>query len=187
MDKSLAMIDPHPAAPKWVKIVFRTVGTVNAVLALLGAYFAVHTGYGILIGRPLPAPDLVPQVRFAFAVMTLINLVFVSSLLVTAIGFLKGNLSAANSYSLLVLLLLGYWSAIRKLWRIGRGIATIVAAATGIGNLGIAPFVFLFLVPFLYPVVSMIVAQVLKQRYRTLHIPNQGMIVAGNTTFSSSH
>jgi hypothetical protein len=68
-------------------------------------------------------------------------------------------------YSILVLLLFGYWIAISRLWRVSGGFGLSVCAATGVGNMGIVFFELLFLVPCLYPFVSMVLVQVLKHRY----------------------
>jgi len=54
---------------------------------------------------------------------------------------------------------------VHLLWRADKGIGMSVAAATGIGNVGIAPFVFLFVEPLVYPVASVMLVQLLKRRY----------------------
>jgi hypothetical protein len=163
------MIEASLVTPKWVKIVLRTIGTVNATAVLLGASFLVSSVYRLLTGQ-MADPTDAPYFRFAFAIMTLINLVFVSVLLVTAIRFIRAKLSAANLYSLTVLLLIVYFVATVILWRIGQGLGTSVAAATAVSS-GTGVFEFLFLVPFLYPVMSMVFVQLLKYRYGNRQTP----------------
>jgi hypothetical protein len=99
--------------------------------------------------------------------MLVINLLFLGVLLVTAIRFIQARSTAVNLYSITVLLLGVYCVGVHLLWRAGHGIGLSVAAATGIGNMGIAPFVFLFVEPLAYPLASMALVQLLKRRYGT--------------------
>jgi len=55
-----------------------------------------------------------------------------------------------NLYSVAVSILFLYWMVIRALWHVGGGVAASVAGATGVGNMGIAPFAFLLVVAYLY-------------------------------------
>lgn len=139
------------------------VGTVNAAAVLLGTSFMVESVYHLLTGQ-ISDPRNAPYFRLAFAVMTLIELAFASLLLVTAIRLMRARLSAVNLYSFTVLLLVIYFAAIQVMWRGSREIAMSVAAATGISN-ATAVFEFLFLIPFLYPLVSVALVQLLKWRY----------------------
>jgi hypothetical protein len=145
------MTDAKQTIPKWVKVLLRTVGTINVVALVLGTSFLMDRVYGVLTGR-IAAPESAPYFRFAFAAMALVELGFVGVLLVTAVRFIQGRLSAVNLYSFSVLLLIVYFLTVGKLWLIGRGIGMSIAAATGVSS-ATAPFEFLFLVPFLYPVV----------------------------------
>lgn len=154
----------HFLMPTWAKIVLRTVGAVNAAAVSVGAVFLVDSVYRVLTGH-ITEPRDAPYFRFAFAVMALIELAFLAVLLVTAIRFIQAKLSPANLYSLTVLLLVVYSGATGMLWRIGQGIGMSIASATGGSCVATAPFEFLFLVPFLYPIVSIVLAQLLKQRY----------------------
>ncbi len=151
--------------PTWAKIVLRTVGTVNAAAVSLGTVFLMDSVYRVLTGH-ITEPHDAPYFRFAFAVMALIELAFLGVLFVTAIRFIQAKLSPVNLYSLTVLLLVTYFVATGMLWRsCDREIAASVASATGGSGMATAPFEFLFLVPFLYPVVSMVLVRLLKHRY----------------------
>lgn len=156
---------PHanPAAPKWVRITFRSVGTVNAAAVLLGTSFLAHSVYRVLSNH-ITEPHDAPYFRFAFAVMALIELIFVSVLLLTAIRFMQVRVSAVNLYSLAVLLLIVYFATVQMLWQRGQAIAMSVGAATAISSATVL-FEFLFLVPFLYPVFSVVLLQLLKRRF----------------------
>jgi hypothetical protein len=49
------------------------------------------------------------------------------------------------------------------LWIAGP-IGASIAAATGVANMGIAPFVVLFFMPYLYPVISTLVLQITRMK-----------------------
>jgi hypothetical protein len=157
------MIYANPVTPEWVKVVLRTVGMINAAALLLGTSFLVDSAYRLLTGHIIEPHDA-PYFRVAFAVMSLIELVFASILLLTAIRFIQAKLSAVNLYSLAVLLLVVYFAVITMLWQGHREIALSVASATA-GSNATSVFEFLFLIPFLYPLLSVILVQLLKRRY----------------------
>lgn len=149
--------------PKWARIVLRVMGAINAILATAGLFFQMQSAYFLLFKYADPAAPA--SFKRVFAAMTLINLAFVGMLLGTSLSFVRARVSATNSYSMMVVLLFGYWLAIRRLWRVDGGFGMSVAAATGVGNMGIVCFEFLFFVPCLYPFVSMVLVQILKHRY----------------------
>ena len=148
--------------PTWSKVILRTIGTLNCLALLLGLSFLVDSVFQVLTGRVARINDA-PYFRLVFLVMTVIELVFFSVFLSTAIGFIRAKLSSANLYSLAVLLYVIYFIVSSMLWRAGSGVGASIASASA-GN-ATTPFVFLFLVPFLYPVVSAISVQVLRSRY----------------------
>jgi hypothetical protein len=159
--RATLMVHSPAEMPRWAKIAIRSVGAVNLVLALVGILFLADS---IRFFFTSPAADSGhPYFRVAFIAMALINGAFLIILAVTAIRFIQGRISSINSYSLAVLLLFAYDYTNGVLWRAGRGIGMSIAAATGVGNLGVAPFEFCFLVPFLYPLASIVVLQVLKR------------------------
>ncbi len=151
------MIDPKPAIPKWASGVLRTVGTVNAVLALIGTSFVVDSIYRFSTDKYPGAPDA-PYFRLAFVVMLAIETVFLAILTVMAVRLMRARLSAINSYSLWVLAVIVYNLAIVMLWRPG-AVGFSVAAATAITTDGIGELQLCFQVP------SVILLQVLRRRY----------------------
>jgi len=154
--------------PKWAKIALRTVGVINFATLLLGTSLLLDKVYRVLAGH-ITEPSDAPYFRLAFAVMALVEAAFVGVFLTTAIRFIRAKLSAANLYSLAVLLHIVYSAATGMLWLARRGIGTSIAAASSVS--GVAPFEFLFLVPFLYPALSVVLVQLLKQRYNARQIP----------------
>ncbi len=159
--------------PKSLKIALRAVGAINLVLAVLGILFLVGSIYQFFTMSK--ADQSVSGFRYAFIAMTNINLVFLAFLLLTAIRFIQIRLSAINFYSGAVFALFLYDVAIAEIWRMGGNVGLGVAAATGIGNRATAFFRFFFLVPYLYPLTSIILLQMFKRRFRS----QQGIVSAG--------
>ena len=143
---------------------FRTIGTINGLSILLGISFFLDSGYHIFTGhQTIPADASYSPV--AYIVMSLLELAFASVLLLTALRFVQLRWSAVNLYSYTVLLLIGYFVTIGAIWSRGsRAIASSVAAATAVSSMTTV-YVFLFLLPFLYPIASVILLQLLKNRY----------------------
>lgn len=148
-----------------MKVVLRAVGAINIVLAALGFLFLAGSIYQFFTMSK--ADQSVPYFRYAFIAMTNVNLVFLAVLVLTAVRFIQVRLSAINFYSVAVLALFLYDVAIVELWRMGGKVGLGVATATGIGNRATAFFRFFFLVPYLYPLTSIVLLQVSKRRYRS--------------------
>jgi hypothetical protein len=159
--------------PKPFKIVLRTVGTFNFILGLLGASFLVRSVHRFL--NINLTDQNIPYWRVTFFAMTSINVAFLLVLLATAVRFIQARLSTINFYSGAVSALFLYGLIIGEIWRMGARtgsatfseIAMSVATATGIGNSGVALFEYLFLVPYLYPLTTIVLLQVFKHRYRS--------------------
>ena len=163
------MVDANQAPPGWVKILLRTVGTVNAVAVLLGMS-TLEPVYRVLTMRHFDCHSI-PHCRLVLATVTAVELAFASVLLATAIRLIQARLSAANLYSLAVMMLFAYFVAVDQLVRTGGGIALSVASATNVagyvtGIFGELPFLpFPHPPPFLYPAGSVVLVQLLKWRY----------------------
>jgi hypothetical protein len=118
------------------------VGAANAALVLLGTSFLADSAHFFFFLASRRADPGVPYFRFAFVAMTLINVIFLVSLLVTAIRFIQLRISSINPYSLTVLVLFVYDYANGVCWRIGRGIGMSIGGARAVGNRGSHPLSF---------------------------------------------
>ncbi len=143
------------------KIALRFVGAINALVALTGVYFEFGSMRFCLFKYSDPFTP--PAFKTVFVVIMLINLAFDGILLFTAIRFLQARMSAAKLYSLAVLSLVVYGIVNSLMWRVGGDVGTSIAALTGVGNMGIAPFEFLFVVPDLYPLISAVLVLALRR------------------------
>ena len=148
--------------PTWAKLVLRILGVLNAASVLLGTSFVAESIYRFLNGQMDPSDP--PYFPIAFATMTVIQLAFAIVLFVTAIRFVRASLALANLYSLTVAGLFVYFVTVALLWRTRLPVSRSVAAATGVSNATVV-FTFLFFVPFVYPIISVALVQLLKRRY----------------------
>lgn len=139
------------------KVVLRVIGVVNVVLTILGIFWLVHSVYDVLL-RYRPDSEF-PYFGSAFVVMTIINMIFLAFFVFIGFQLLRVRQSAIAVHSIASAALVAYGLLNGGLWLSGRGIGASIAAASGIGNMGIAPFTVLFLVPYLYPIISTIVLQ----------------------------
>jgi hypothetical protein len=156
------MVNPSTTMPRWIKIAIRTLGIVNTILVLLGAWFLTDSIRFVLATHTVDHASN-PYLRFAFVAMTLINIAFLAILLLTAVRFIRFKISSINLYSLAVLVLVAYDYTTGALWH-WKKIGISIAAATGLGNMGVAPFEFCFFMPYLYPVASIVLLQIVKRR-----------------------
>jgi hypothetical protein len=150
--------------PPWAKAVLRIVGVINAVLVILGIYWLLHSVYFVLLSyRPHSES---PYFGSAFVVMTIVNVTFLAFFVLIAFRLLQLSPSAVALHSIASVSLVVYGLLNGVLWLTGHGIGTSIAAATGVGNMGVAPFTVLFLVPYLYPIVSTIVLQATRMKMK---------------------
>src|SRR6267378_5695839 len=148
--------------PAWAKIVLRSVGTLNAVLAVLGFYWLVFFVHNVL-ARARPDP-YAPYFGISFAVMTAINIAFLALFLTAAFRLFRLKNSGIIMHSITSASLIAYGILNGTLWLAGRGVGKSIGAATGVGNMGIAPFAVLFVVSYVYPIASTIVLLITRQR-----------------------
>jgi len=108
----------------------------------------------------------------AYGVMTAINIVFLVAIILVSVGLFRLNMSAVTAYWILMAGLVVYGLVNSGLWLVrDPTISVSIGAATGIGNMGIAPFVLFpmlnteLVVPDLYPLVSMVALILTRKRY----------------------
>lgn len=142
--------------PKWTTIAIRVLGIINCLALLLGTSFLARPLYRVLFKNVLKGD------RLLFSAMFLVELTLVTLLLGPSVQFIRGKSSAANLYSIAVLILIFFEVGTGMSARAG-GIAVDIAVASAVVSSGTAPFEFLLLVPFLYPVLSVTLVQLAKR------------------------
>lgn len=137
--------------PAWIKAVLRTVGTLNAGLVAFGVYLLLSS---IRVLFTVGRHSEFPYFRVAFVVMMVLNAVFLVLFLLAAFQLLRLRKAGVVVHAITSAMLIAYCVLNGMLWLAGRGIGSSIAAATGVGNMGIAPFAILFVVPYMYPIAS---------------------------------
>ena len=148
--------------PLWAKAVSWTVGVVNIALAVRGINGMLYPVHRVLTGYR-PHADT-PYFGIVFVVMTVINISVLALFVVAAFQLFRLKPSGLLLHSIASVLLFIYFVLNGVLWLVPDRIGASIGAATGVGNMGIAPFVLLFLVPGVYPISSTIVLQFARRK-----------------------
>lgn len=159
--------------PAWAKLVFRAIGVLNLGMVAVGIYWLLSAVARIAF-RPVHESSQ-PYFGLAFTVMTSINLAFLWVFLVTAIHFVRLRLSAVRPYSIAMAALVAYSVLTGMLWTLGNGAGISIAAASGVGNMGVALFELLLVVPYAYPILSVVLLIVTRQRVAKNALPAQSL------------
>ena len=149
--------------PTWAKAVLRITGLLDVVLSGLGVCFL----WSVREMFALTSNSSFPFFRIAFSTMTAVNGVLLLSFLVAAFQLLWLKKTGIAVHSITAASLIAYHFLIGTLWLAGRGVGISIGAATGVGNMGIAPFTVLFGVPYAFPVVSTLVLLITRWKIRS--------------------
>jgi hypothetical protein len=151
-----------------LKTTCRMIGALNLVLCAIGIYMMCVFVFRV-IQRHQPDPAA-PYFGVAFTALTLLNVFFVSALILSAVQLVRLKPNAVRTYCITVGVCLLYFLLIGWMWTPDSPVSRSVAAATGVGNMGIAPFMIAVLpvdglmVPGAYPIVSAAVLLVVQKR-----------------------
>jgi hypothetical protein len=141
--------------PRWMSALFRAIGFVNLGLSAVGLYYLLDSVI-FWLANPNRNPRN-PYFYYAFYPMAAINLTLITLLSLTSFDLLGLRLDVVKRYTWFVLAVVGYEILVALCWTIPGPFGMSVAGASGVGNMGIAPFEFaLFYVPYGYPVVSLV-------------------------------
>lgn len=113
-----------------------------------------------------------PQPRYFWAAyysIVAVNIAFVVALILVSAWLLVGSSRAVAAYATTVGLLLVYFFINSAFWLLPDPVGVSVAAATGIGNLGVAAYEFFptirgMAVPYIYPISSAVVLWAMMRR-----------------------
>ena len=95
-----------------------------------------------------------PYFRIAFAAMTAVNSGLLILFLLSAFQLFRLKRSGVIMHAITSIALIVYNLSIGMSWIIRNPVGKSVASATGVGNMGIAPFQFFNLAPYVYPILS---------------------------------
>ena len=137
----------------WSKGVLRTIGALDSILSIVGFYLLLNPiSRGILALSTSRAGA--PYFRAALVAMMLTNGVLLLLFASAAVQLLRLKKSGVMAHTSASVLLVAYGLLITAFWAIGGRTGMSVAAATGVGTLGIAPFQCFNFAPYAYPAVS---------------------------------
>lgn len=139
--------------PTRFKVVLRTVGALDSILSIFGLYLLLDPiSRGLL--TPSATDGIAPYFRTVLVTMILANGVLLFLFAFAAVQLLRMKKSGGIAHATASVLLVTYNLLIRAFWATGGRVGISVVFATGIGNLGIAPFQCFNLAPCVYPVAS---------------------------------
>jgi hypothetical protein len=144
---------PLPPLTLWVG---RAIAIVNFVLLGRGLRYFLFEALDIAAFRRYSQPQFFWYAYFSFVAL---NFVFLVVLLAISVSLLIGSRRGVWAYAIGVILLIFYWFLTGALWLLPDPVGKSVAAATGVGNLGLASYEFFpnirgIFLPDVYPVVS---------------------------------
>jgi hypothetical protein len=157
--------------PTWSKAVLRTIGALDSILSILGLYLLLDPILRGLFALNADSADA-PYFRTAFLAMIVTNSVLLLLFVLAAVQLLRLKKSGVTVHTTASALLVAYDLLIGAFWTTGGRVGMSVAAATGIGNLGIAPFQCFNLSPYVYPAASSVLLLITRRKMAApLQIP----------------
>lgn len=138
--------------PTWSKAVLRTIGALDAILSILGLYLLLDPIWRGLLALNTSADA--PYFKIVFVIMLITNSMLLALFVLAAVQLLRSKRSGMTAHATASALFVTYDLSIRAFWAAGGRVGMSVAAATGIGTLGIAPFQCFNLAPYVYPIAS---------------------------------
>jgi hypothetical protein len=156
-DEANNIIVPIP-----VKVVFRLVGLLNIGLCAIGAYWMVETTI-----HTVQRHKFDPAVGYfwvAYIAIMTVNMLLMAMLVFTAFKLLKLTKNSVLAYCAYVGTFLLYGLLNGGLWLLPDPMGRSIGAATGIANVGLAPYEFLFVMPDAYPIASAVLVFIVHRR-----------------------
>jgi hypothetical protein len=156
------------------KVVYRLTAFVNFVLCAVGAYWMILSLVSVIERHPFDAATR--YFPIVFGIMTTFNIFFISALVFGSVKLIRFAPNAARFYCTLVGAYLVYSVLNGTLWLAPDPWGTSIARATGIGNMGLAPFaLFLFpirdwMIPSAYPIVSAVAVFIAGKKLRKFSV-----------------
>jgi hypothetical protein len=161
-DEASNIVVPLPA-----KIVFRLVGLLNIGLCAIGAYWMVESTIHVQGHKPDPA---VGYFWVAYIAIVTINILLMALLVFTAFKLLNVTKNAVSAYCAFVGTFLLFGLLNGGLWLLPDPAGSSIAAASGVANMGVAPYELLIVFPEAYPIASALLVFVVHKRLARLNV-----------------
>jgi uncharacterized membrane protein len=155
--------------PSWFRAVLRTIGALDSILSIVGLYLFLDPISRGLLAQDASSKEL-PYFRTVFVATIVTSGTLLLLFVLAAVQLLRLKNSGVAAHTTASILLVAYNLLIRAFWTTGGRVGMSVAAVTGIGNLGIAPF---NLPPYVYPTVSTVLLLIARRKMAAaLQMPN---------------
>jgi hypothetical protein len=148
--------------PMWSKALLRTIGALDSILSIFGLYLLLDPISRGLLALNASSADA-PYFKIALVTMLATNGVLLLFFVLAAVQLLRLKKSGGIAHTTASALLVAYDLLIATLWAAGGRVGMSVAAATGVGNLGIAPFQCFNLAPYVYLIASTVLLLVARR------------------------
>lgn len=148
-------------AQGWLPKILKLFGMANLAFGAIGIIGIVVGALSIFtVQARMPASP--PYVREMFVVMSAVNLAFLVTLVIAGIGLLRLQTGAVTICNFIFVAEVLYFCGVGLLWGptgMQRPLALSIGAATGIGNLGIAPQILTG-----YPLIALVALNLVRRR-----------------------
>ena|SRR5947207_2747519 len=146
----------------------RVVGAMSMALSIWGFYLLID-GLQQQLRHPVSIPQA-PLFRHFFFAMNAVDLVLLLAMVLVAVGLLSARRRSVALYTWLYGVLVLYTFAPGLLW--GTSLGTSVAAASGLGDMGLSPLLFVP-APFVYPIITVVLVNVAAHRLAYDRVPGE--------------
>lgn len=128
--------------PRWLVFILRGFAIANFIVAGLGLLFVVETVYSMRAAAALRNTTETPYFISSFWTMTAINLCFLGLLVLGGVYLLKPRILGVGICNAVFIIEILYFLSIGLFFwgpAVPRNMSLSIAAATGIGNMGLGP------------------------------------------------
>lgn len=138
------------------KIVYLVFGFITAIIVFCGLFFMVTT---VIAVKPISElnDSGSPYTSYFFFSYSAINFIFLIFLAISSVKLFKFNPKGMSLLKLTLKFELIYWFIISFLWFLPESFGMSAGGATGIGNMGISPQIFIA-----YPIIGLVALWILK-------------------------
>lgn len=138
------------------RIIFLVFGVVTTFFVSVGGLFLLTTLFSVFPTSKLNDAEG-PYTSYFFILYSLTNLAFLVALGIAALRLFKNKQSGLTLLVWTLKLELGYWICMTLFWSLPSPWAMSAARATGIGNMGIAPQIYIA-----YPISAIVILWILR-------------------------
>jgi len=138
------------------RITFGVFGVITAIVVAIGTFFLLSSFVSLSPISKINDAEA-PYTSYFYLLYSLANAIFLSMLGIAAVRLFKNRTSGLNLLALTLKAELAYWIITSLFWFLPSPWGMSAAGATGIGNMGVAPQIFIA-----YPISGLLILWLLK-------------------------